>query len=89
MAFSLYFAGTIIPDILNSKLVEQRAVLEKSLKFYNNVLPAFYKLNLKEFILYENRLPSDYVFNAFIYSFIWVAILFILNFIVFRKVEFD
>lgn len=62
------FAGHATMDILDFSGVKRNPVLSSMLQFYHLVLPGFYKLNIKDFIVYEKMLPLSYILKNFFYG---------------------
>ena len=69
--------------------VEKRTFLKLILDFYHLVLPGFYKLNLKNFVIYNQTLSSDYLFLSFMYGLTYSLSLFFLIIFIFNKKNLD
>lgn len=89
MSFSIYATGSVINDIINTQFVKTRPIFSSLLNFYHKIFPAFYKFNLKEFFLYEERLPANYIMYGYLYSLFWLAFLTTLSIIIFKRIEFE
>lgn len=73
--------GHAIHDTQQLLFVKTNPILETILSFYHFILPAFYKLNLKDFILYNKTLEPTYLFMNFTYGILYSG--FLLSSIVF------
>lgn len=82
----LLFSGHAIQETQGIKFVTDRPFLKGILEIYHLVLPGFYKLNLKDFVLYKQTLPLDYLIPNFFYGISYsLFVLFIIIFIFNRK----
>lgn len=81
ISFLLLTVGHAVQETQNYQFVVTRPFLKEILEFYHLVLPAFYKLNLKDFMLYNQTLPLDYLLTNLAYGVAYS--LFVLIFIIF------
>lgn len=81
ISFLLLTVGHAVQETQNYQFVMTRPMLKEVLEFYHLVLPAFYKLNLKDFMLYNQALPLDYLLTNLAYGVAYS--LFVLIFIIF------
>jgi hypothetical protein len=63
--------------------------LGKLLDFYHLVLPGFYKLNLKDFVIYKKDIGWDYLLGAFSYGTSYSLFLLFMIIYVFNKKNLD
>lgn len=78
--------GYAIPETKGLLFVQRRPLIGFLLDAYHFVLPAFYKLNLKDFVLYNKDLPLSYLIPSLGYGLIYsTAILFLIMAIFKRK----
>lgn len=61
-------SGHAVRETQSIGFVQNRPILGKLLEVYHMVLPGFYKLNLKDFVLYQQNLESSYLLQAFAYG---------------------
>lgn len=61
-------SGHAVKETQNTSFVEHRPVLKGILEIYHLVLPAFYKLNFKEFVVYNQAIDVTYVLSSFAYG---------------------
>jgi ABC-type transport system involved in multi-copper enzyme maturation permease subunit len=82
----LLLLGHVIKETQEISFVKDNPVVMKLLEFYHFVLPAFYKLNLKDFVLYKNELPLSYLAGNLLYGTLYsLFLLFVIMFIFQRK----
>lgn len=81
--------GHAIKETQTTLFVQEREYLGKLLDLYHNVLPGFYKLNLKDFVIYQKELPVDYLVNSFIYGTCYSMFLLFMIIAVFNKKNLD
>lgn len=68
MSFVLLLLGHAIQESQSIGFVVNRPLLGGLLKFYHLVLPGFYKLNLKDFVLYHQSLEIGYLMGNLFYG---------------------
>ncbi len=84
-ALVMYITGHAMDPRTIMYFVEGRPGLEKLVKFYHFVLPGFYKLNIKDFVLYKETLELDYLISTLGYSITYSLFLFFLILFVFNR----
>lgn len=89
IAFVLLILGHAVQESQSLGFVVKRPVLGQLLEIYHLILPGFYKLNLKDFILYEQWLPYDYLVGNFFYGFFYSAFLLFLIIHLFNQKNLD
>lgn len=81
--------GHSVKDAQNLMLVKTSPFLKSLLEFYHFVLPGFYKLNLKDYVLYKTSLPLSYLISSFTYGIFYSAFLGIMIVYFFNKKNLD
>lgn len=82
----LLLLGHSIKETQQISFIQNSPFLDGLLDVYHFFLPAFYKLNLKDFVIYEKSLPLSYLFPALGYGIIYSgAVLFLIIAIFNRK----
>jgi ABC-2 type transport system permease protein len=81
----LYLVGHAIEPSAIQAFVKDNSALETILKGYHFLLPGFYKLNIKDFVLYEETLSSAYLFSTLFYGLLYIAFLVVTTTLVFNK----
>lgn len=78
--------GHAIKETQETSFVKLRGYLNTVLEAYHLILPGFYKLNLKDFAIYQKTIETSYLVNAFLYgTFYSLFLLFLIIFIFNRK----
>lgn len=67
----LLLLGHVIRDTQEIGFVKSKVFLVKILDFYHFILPAFYKLNLKNEVIYKTELPVSYIFKSGTYGILY------------------
>jgi ABC-type transport system involved in multi-copper enzyme maturation permease subunit len=82
----LLLLGHAIKETQNISFVQGSNVLRGILDFYHFVLPAFHKLNLKDYVLYNTKLPLSFLLSGLAYGLLYsLALLMFIIFIFNRK----
>lgn len=82
----LLLLGHAIKDTQDILFVKSSPFLTGVLDVYHFILPAFHKLNLKDFVLYERSLPLDYLLSSAFYGITYsLALLMFIIYIFNRK----
>lgn len=89
VTFLLLFLGHAVKESQSLSFVQNRPEFEIILKFYHFILPAFYKLNLKDFLVYEAEVPFDYILGAVFYGSSFTLGLLLLIIFLFDKKSLD
>lgn len=89
ISFVILMLGHAIQETQFITFVQNRPILGKVLGFYHLVLPGFYKLNLKDFVIYKQSIDSSYLINAFMYGTSYSLFLLFLILYIFQKKNLD
>jgi ABC-type transport system involved in multi-copper enzyme maturation permease subunit len=81
--------GHFIQDTKDTSLVKQTPLLQKVLDLYEFFLPAFYKLNLKDFVVYNKNLDLSYLIQSFSYGTLYSAFLLLMIVSIFNRKNLD
>jgi ABC-2 type transport system permease protein len=81
--------GHSIRDTQDIQFVKQNPLLNHLLDGYHFVLPAFYKLNLKDFVIYNKTLEASYLYSNMAYGVLYSAFLLLMIVFVFNKRNLD
>lgn len=81
--------GHSIRDTQDIQFVQQSPVLDKILDIYHFFLPAFYKLNLKDFVIYNKTLELSYLLPNLAYGVLYSGFLLIMIVYVFNRRNLD
>jgi ABC-type transport system involved in multi-copper enzyme maturation permease subunit len=89
MSLVLLILGHAIKETQSTSFVMNRGYLKKLMDFYHLVLPGFYKLNLKDYVLYENKANLDFIPFSLFYGIFYSLFLFFLIIFIFNKKNLD
>ena len=81
----LLILGHAINDTLMISLVKNNDILSFLVKSYSVIFPNFSKINIKDFLLYKQSLPSEYTWMALIYAIIYSMMISILSILIFKR----
>jgi ABC-type transport system involved in multi-copper enzyme maturation permease subunit len=85
----LLLLGHSIKETQGITFVKENPVLNGLLEVYHFFLPAFYKLNLKDFVIYEKSLPLPYLGGALAYGLLYSLALTLIIMAIFNKKNLD
>ena len=85
----IYISGNAISEAKLTLLVKKTPLLQEVLNLYHFILPGFYKLNLKEFVLYAQNLELSYLLNNFCYAIFYSLFLIFLSIFIFERKNLD
>lgn len=89
ITLTLWFLGHAIYDVLDSVYVNSIPWLKTLLEYYAYFFPAFYKINLKDFVLYEQTMPWSYLLNGTIYAAAYSVAIILFSCLIFNKKSLD
>jgi ABC-type transport system involved in multi-copper enzyme maturation permease subunit len=81
--------GHAIKETQDTLIAKTNPLVGGLLEFYHFALPGFYKLNLKDFVIYNASLPSAYLFSSLAYGVLYSCFLLILIVVIFNKKNLD
>lgn len=85
----LLILGHAIQETQNISFVKTNPLLMKVLELYHFALPGFYKLNIKEFLVYKSDLPLSYLLSNTMYALTYSGFLLILIILIFERKNLD
>ncbi len=88
-SLALLLLGHVIKDTQDISFVKDNVVAVKILEVYHFMLPAFYKLNLKEFVIYKNELSLNYLLGNLGYGILYSAFLLLVVVFLFQRKNLD
>lgn len=89
MSIMIYISGHTVAVAQETLFAKNTPWLSGLLEIYHFVLPGFYKLNIKDFVLYKNSLSLSYVTNSILYVIFYSIFLILLSIVVFEKKNID
>lgn len=85
----IYVVGHALPQTLELGLVERRPFLENIISFYSTVFPNFDRLSVRDFVLYDQFLPNDYLTDSLLYGLCYSLFLLVIAIVLFRRKSLD
>ena len=85
VAIFLLISGYAIKETQGTLFVESRPLLKMILETYHMILPAFYKLNFKDFVGYDQNIEMNYILSSMLYAFLYITGLYFLILHIFNK----
>lgn len=89
LSLVILILGHAIKETQGISFVQHHPAFKLILKCYQFVLPAFYKLNLKDFVIYNKSLELSYLLPSMGYGIIYSGFILILIVIVFNRKNLD
>jgi ABC-2 type transport system permease protein len=82
----LLILGHAVKETQNLSFVKNKPALQVLLDAYHFLLPAYHKLNIKDFVIYERSLPLDYLLPNLAYALVYsLGLLCLIIFLFHRK----
>jgi ABC-type transport system involved in multi-copper enzyme maturation permease subunit len=85
----LLLLGHVIKETQEISFIRDNPLVVKILDIYHFILPAFYKLNLKDFVLYKNELSLNYLGGNLVYGVLYSAFLLLIVVFIFNRKNLD
>lgn len=89
ISMSVYIVGHSIKAAKDTSMVKSSEFLQYFLDSYHFVFPGFYKLNLKEFVLYNQNLPLSYLTVGMLYGICYCIFLMLVSILIFDRKNID
>jgi len=89
LSITFWIAGHSIDSIINTIFVKDSYWIKTVLTFYSNYFPNFNRLNLKDYVLYDQNIEPEYLYGGLIYTCLYLIAIFIIMSYVFKKKNFD
>jgi ABC-type transport system involved in multi-copper enzyme maturation permease subunit len=86
---TVYVTSHVIVETIEFVSTIGNMALAKILNFFTYVLPAFSKMNIKSFVVYESTLPMKYLFAVGAQSIAYIAFLLVLLNLIFKNKSLD
>jgi ABC-2 type transport system permease protein len=81
--------GHSVKETQNIAFVANRPLLKGTLDVYHLVLPGFYKLNFKEFVIYNHQMDASFAMYALAYGLAYSLFLFSMILLIFNRKNLD
>lgn len=85
----LFVSGHAVGDVALLRFIEYNWLISKIFKLYLVIFPNFSKLNIKDFVIYKQTLPIEYLASASTYAIIYSLILILICSIIFEYKNLD
>lgn len=89
LSIVLLLLGHSIKETQGITMVQNNPFINGVLEVYHFFLPAFYKLNLKDFVIYQKSLPLDYILSALSYGVFYSLALLVFIITIFNRKNLD
>ena len=88
-SLALLLLGHVIKDTQEIAFIKTNPLATKILEVYHFILPAFYKLNLKDYMLYKQSLPLTYLGANLAYGILYSGFLLLIIVFLFNRKNLD
>jgi len=85
----IYIIGHAITDAMALPLVKDNVFINIIVKSYAFIFPDFSKLNIKNFVLYQQHLETGYLFSTLLYVLIYCVMLIVVSSVLFERKNLD
>lgn len=85
----LYIVGQSIKAAQDTSFAKATPFMAEILEVYHLFLPAFYKLNIKQYVIYKSHLPFEYLGGTVLYTVAYSIFLLVMCIVVFDKKNLD
>mgnify|MGYP000700553059 CR=1 FL=1 len=89
LSMIVYVLGHAIDGVKLTSMIAKNKVLESIIDVYHFFLPGYYKLNLKEHVIYKQNIELDYLVNNTFYVLFYSLFLITLCVLTFNKKNLD
>ncbi len=87
LGITIYGAGYILASTLVNYFTTHNMILSWVTKVLTTFIPDFSRLNIKEYLLYQQNLDSSFLWGSLAYASIYSFLVFLLIVMIFRKKE--
>ena len=84
-----YITGQAFNEASQTLFAKTNSYFTNTLKLVTVIIPHFYKLNLKDFVLYRQNLASSYLFSVVLYSLTYTIFMYFLISHIFNRKNLD
>lgn len=86
---ALYLSGNMIGMAKDTSFVKGNELISSLLNLYEFILPAFYKTNIKDYVIYQNDIPFDVVSMNILYLIVYGFSILLLQLFIFERKNLD
>lgn len=85
----IYVLGHAMNESLSLPMVQESPLFLSLVKFYSYIFPNLSKFNVKDFVLYKQFLPSDFLWGAGLYGLSYGLVLLLISIMIFQRKNLD
>lgn len=85
----LYIGGNALGVARETSFVQERPFMQFIMSIYDFFLPAFYKTNLKDHVVYAQSLETSHIINSLVYLLIYGLAILLVQLFIFEKKNLD
>lgn len=89
LSIVVFFAGHAIKEAQLTSFAQKNHLIKLILEGYQYILPAFGKINTKDFLIYQQNIEQGFLYQALAYSIAYGTFLVLLTLIIFEKKNLD
>ena len=89
ISIMIYISGHTISSAQEANFAKNIPILTDILNVYHFILPGFYKLNIKNYVLYEQTLSSSYLYSSLFYGVFYSLFLLLMSIFFFERKNLD
>ncbi len=86
---AIYMAGHAVSGIQESLFVQHNEYFKSVLSIYHYIFPNFSKLNLKDYVVYQQTVDTNLLFHSLSYGMIYLITLLIICAVIFERKNLD
>lgn len=86
---AIYVSGHAIGNVAQNTFAKSNWLFANSLKVFTVIIPHFYELNLKDFVLYRQDITFQYLSGVILYALVYIIFLYFLISYVFNRKNLD
>lgn len=85
----IFITGHAVENLEGLFFVTNNSLFKGILAVYKNIFPVFSKFSIKDYILYESRIPDAYLSSSLLYGVFYLMIIFAISSSLFRSRNLD
>lgn len=89
LTLSIWITGHAVDSSLQTMLSKESVLVRTILKIYKVIFPNFYKLNLKDYVIYQQELSSQIYVNGIFYAASYCVVIMLISGELFKRKNFD
>ena len=81
----IYVSGHALSSTMMNKFVENSDLLSFLISLFSWILPNFSRLNIKDYVLYEQTLDQSFLIGSSLYAVAYFVLMFVFSSLVFKR----